>query len=201
MTDPRLQARSRRLVEWVVGPLARTGVDPNVLTIAGLAMSIATATVIAVGWTLPGGLLVLVTGGFDMLDGALARVRGVRSQFGAFLDSTLDRWAEGIIFAGLIWYVVSHGARTEAVLAALTLVGSMLVSYTRARAEGLGVECKVGIFQRPERLAVLGISLLGPGWLLTGALWFLAVVTQLTAAHRVLHVHREIERSKAGQRG
>ncbi len=194
MITPRMQARSRRLAERLVAPLARTGIDPNALTVAGLVLSFPTAVVIAVGWTLPGGILVLLTGGFDLLDGAVARLRGNGSKFGAFLDSTLDRWGEGIVFAGLIWYLSTEALRLETLLAVVTLVGSMLISYARARAEGLGIECKVGLLQRPERLLVLGVALLGPLWLLSGALWLLSVTTQLTAAQRVLHVHREIER-------
>ena len=201
MINPRLQARSRRVAEIVVTPLARTGIDPNALTITGLVLAFPTAVVIALGWQIAGGVLLLVSGGFDTLDGAVARVSNRRSDFGAFLDSTLDRWGEGVIFTGLVWYFVDIGAQAETVLALLTLIGSMLISYTRARAEGLGVECKVGFFQRPERLIVLGIALLTPFAVLSGAMWFLAIATQLTAAQRVLHVHREIERAKAVANG
>ena len=87
------------------------------------------------------------------------------------------------------------------VLAVTTMVGSMLISYTRARAEGLGVDCEIGILQRPERLLVLGISLLGPAWLLSAGLWLLSVVTQITAVQRILHVHGELERKKDASAG
>lgn len=196
MINQRMQARSRRLAERVVAPLARTGIDPNVLTITGLVLSFPTAVIIALGWQVAGGVMLLFSAGFDMFDGAVARVSNRRSDFGAFLDSTMDRWGEGVIFTGLTWYFVDVGARAETVLALLTLIGSMLISYTRARAEGLGVECKVGFFQRPERLIVLGIALLTPFGVLSGAMWFLAIATQLTAAQRVLHVHSQIERAK-----
>ncbi len=196
MIAPRLQAASRRLTEKLVTPLARLGIDPNALTIAGLLFSVPTAVCIAMGWLAAGGILVLVTGGFDMLDGAVARVSGRGSTFGAFFDSTLDRWGEGVIFTGLAWWCAASGARVELVLAILTLVGSMLVSYTRARAEGLGVTCSVGVFQRPERFLVLGLALLGPAWLLSAGLWFMAVATQFTALQRVLHVHGKLERRK-----
>jgi CDP-diacylglycerol--glycerol-3-phosphate 3-phosphatidyltransferase len=191
-----IEASTRRTVERLVTPLARTGIDPNALTIAGLMVSAITAVCIGFGWTLAGGLLVLITGGFDMLDGAVARVSGNGTRFGAFLDSTLDRWAEGLIFTGLIWHFVAQDARIEVVLAVTTMIGSMLISYTRARAEGLGVDCEVGILQRPERLLVLGISLLGPAWLLSAGMWLLSVVTQITAVQRILHVHGELEREK-----
>ena len=91
---------------------------------------------------------------------------------------------------------MAQDARIEVVLAVTTMVGSMLISYTRARAEGLGVDCEVGILQRPERLLLLGISLLGPAWLLSAGLWVLSVVTQITAVQRILHVHGELERNK-----
>ncbi len=182
-------------------PLARAGIDPNILTIAGLLLAFPTAAVIALGWQIAGGVLLLFSGGFDMFDGAVARLSNRRSDFGAFLDSTLDRWGEGVIFTGLIWYFLNVGARTEVALAVLTLIGSVMISYTRARAEGLGLECKVGFFQRPERLIVLGLALLTPFGVLSGAMWFLAIGTQLTAVQRVFHVHREIERAKAARNG
>jgi CDP-diacylglycerol--glycerol-3-phosphate 3-phosphatidyltransferase len=191
-----IEASTRRAVERLVTPLARTGIDPNALTVAGMLVSVVTAVCIGFGWTLAGGLLVLVTGVFDMLDGAVARVSGNGSRFGAFLDSTLDRWAEGLIFTGLVWYFVEQGARIEVVLTVTTMVGSMLISYTRARAEGLGVSCEVGAFQRPERLLVLGLALLGPAWLLSACLWLMSVATQMTAVQRILHVHGELERQK-----
>lgn len=187
---------SRRAIEQLVAPLARTGIDPNVLTITGFVISIPTAVAIASDWRLVGGILMLCTGAFDTLDGAVARLTNNGSKFGAFLDSTLDRWAEGIIFTGFIWLFASQDAYAELVLSVLTLVGSMLISYTRARAEGLGVDCKVGWLQRPERLLLLGIALLGPMWLLTIVMWFLAVATQVTAIQRVFHVHGQIERAK-----
>ena len=196
MNKAHIEASTRRTVERLVAPLARTGIDPNALTVAGLLVSGVTAVCIGFGWTLAGGLLVLVTGGFDMLDGAVARVSGNGSRFGAFLDSTLDRWAEGLIFTGLVWYFVAQDARIEVVLAVTTMVGSMLISYTRARAEGLGVTCDVGVFQRPERLLVLGIALLGPAWLLSAGLWLMSVAAQLTAIQRILHVHGQLERQK-----
>ena len=196
MNKAHIEASTRRTVERLVTPLARTGIDPNALTVAGLVVSAVTAVCIAFGWTLAGGLLVLVTGGFDMLDGAVARVSGNGSRFGAFLDSTLDRWAEGLIFTGLVWHFVAQDARIEVVLAVTTMIGSMLISYTRARAEGLGVDCEVGLFQRPERLLVLGIALLGPAWLLSAGMWLLSVATQITAVQRILYVHAELERQK-----
>ena len=162
MTRDALQRGGRRFSEQLARPLARTGIAPNALTVTGILMSIPTALAIATDRTLVGGILVLCTGAFDTLDGAVARLTGNGSKFGAFLDSTLDRWAEGIIFTGLAWLFAVRGTQTELALSVLTLVGSMLISYTRARAEGLGIDCNVGFLQRPERLLLIGISLLGP---------------------------------------
>ncbi len=191
-----LEKSARRSSEQLARPLARTGIDPNALTVTGFLVSIPTAIAIATDRTWLGGILVLCTGAFDTLDGAVARLTGNGSKFGAFLDSTLDRWAEGIIFSGLAWLFAARGTQTELILSVLTLVGSMLVSYTRARAEALDIECNVGFLQRPERFLLIGISLLGPSWLLTAGMWFLAVATQITAIQRVLHVHKEVERGK-----
>ena len=197
MTRDALQRAARRFSEQLARPLARTGIDPNALTVTGFLVSIPTALVIATDRTVAGGILVLCTGAFDTLDGAVARLTGNGSKFGAFLDSTLDRWAEGIIFTGLACLFAARGTQTELVLSVLTLVGSMLISYTRARAEGLGIDCNVGFLQRPERFLLIGVSLLGPAWLLSGGMWFLAVATQVTAIQRVFHVHGEIERGKS----
>jgi CDP-diacylglycerol--glycerol-3-phosphate 3-phosphatidyltransferase len=197
MTRDALQRAVRRVSEQLARPLARTGIDPNALTVTGFLVSIPTALAIATDRTVAGGILVLCTGAFDTLDGAVARLTGNGSKFGAFLDSTLDRWAEGIIFTGLAFLFAARGTQTELVLSVLTLIGSMLISYTRARAEGLGIDCNVGFLQRPERFLLIGVSLLGPAWLLSGGMWFLAVATQVTAIQRVFHVHGEIERGKS----
>jgi CDP-diacylglycerol--glycerol-3-phosphate 3-phosphatidyltransferase len=185
-----MQAASRRIVERIAAPLARMGIHPNTLTLAGLLLSVPTAFTIAMGWTIVGGFLVLFTGWFDMLDGAVARISRNRSQFGAFFDSTLDRWTEGIIFVGLIWFFLDQASRVEVLLAVATLIGSMLISYTRAKAESLNIQCAVGLFQRPERFLVLGLLLIGPTWFLSYGMWLMAFATQITAVQRVLHVHR-----------
>ena len=190
MINARMQAASRRIVERMAAPLARMGIHPNTLTLAGLLLSVPTAFSIAIGWTIAGGLLVFFTGCFDMLDGAVARISRNGSQFGAFLDSTLDRWAEGIIFIGLIWFFSDQSARVETILAVATLIGSMLISYTRAKAESLNIQCAVGLFQRPERFLVLGLLLIGPTWFLSYGMWLMAFATQVTAVQRVLHVRR-----------
>jgi CDP-diacylglycerol--glycerol-3-phosphate 3-phosphatidyltransferase len=135
-----------------------------------------------------GGLLVLPVSLFDGVDGTLARYTGKTSKFGAFLDSTLDRYEEGALFCGLLWHFATIGSRQGAILAAVALFGSLAVSYTRARAEGLDVECKVGLFTRVERIVALSIGLmLG---LPIPTLWLLAIMTHFTALQRIWHVRR-----------
>jgi CDP-diacylglycerol--glycerol-3-phosphate 3-phosphatidyltransferase len=169
------------------------------LTILGLLLSILTALVIAQGILLAGGLLVLFAGIFDMFDGAMARVRNEASTFGAFLDSTLDRYSESIILFGLFLYALQRPGLHALwpfpyeqpwmiALIYIAGIGSLMVSYAKARAEGLGLECKTGLLARPERVVILAIGLL------TGtvmwALILLAVFSHVTAIERVVHVMR-----------
>ena len=184
--DPRdaLRARTRGLLESIVRPLARAGVSPNVLTVVGFLAMVGVAWVLALGHQRLAGLLIIFVGLFDALDGALARMTGEASAFGAFLDSTLDRFAEIALYLGLLY--LYRGDTLATVLVYLTITGSLMVSYTRARAEGLGLDCKVGLFTRLERLAVLIVGLI-----LERTLWalvVLAIFSNLTALQRMWHV-------------
>jgi CDP-diacylglycerol---glycerol-3-phosphate 3-phosphatidyltransferase len=181
-------------------PLARTlagwGVTPNSLTIAGAILNAGVAAAIAAGWFPASGLLLLAANALDLLDGAVARVSGRASLFGAFLDSTLDRYAEIVVFVGLIGWFASQGNWHGEVLTALALAGSLMVSYTRARAEGLNLHGEVGLLPRPARLVVLAAGLVlvaipGLGWTLEAAVALLAVFTNLTAVQRGQHVWRQ----------
>ncbi|MBI2909971.1 MAG: CDP-alcohol phosphatidyltransferase family protein [Chloroflexi bacterium] len=178
---------SERLTLPVARALGRTGITPNVLTILGLLLNVGAAYVIASGHLLWGGFFVLFCGGFDMLDGALARATGRTTRFGALLDSTLDRYSEALLFLGLLIFYL--GRPLETVLISVCLVGSFMVSYVRARAEGLDIECKVGLTGRAERVLILAAGLIF-GQILP-ALWILAVVANLTALQRLFHVWRE----------
>jgi CDP-diacylglycerol--glycerol-3-phosphate 3-phosphatidyltransferase len=174
------------------------GVSPNLLTSIGLLLSIVTALVIAQGYLFVGGLLVVFAGIFDMFDGAMARVRNAATAFGAFLDSTLDRYSESVILFGLLWYTLQHPGLQNLLWPApheqtwmvifvfIAAVGSLMVSYTKARAEGLGIECKTGLLARPERVIILAIGLLSN----TGiwALALLAVFSHVTAVERMIAV-------------
>jgi len=135
-----------------------------------------------------GGLLAALVGLLDALDGALARLTGQKSRFGAFLDSFVDRLCEAVLYLGLLIFYTRHGARQEIMLIYAAIVGSLLISYARARAEGLGLECKVGLLTRMERIAILSLALILNR--MSIALWVLAILTNFTALQRVYHVWR-----------
>jgi len=181
-----LRKYTRSLLESIVRPLARTGVSPNVLTLCGFLATLPVAYLLAKGHERVAGLLIIFVGLFDALDGALARITGKVTPFGAFFDSTLDRFSEIALYLGLLY--LYRGATLETVLIYLTITGSLMVSYTRARADGLGVECKVGFFSRLERMAVLVVGLILEQTLL--ALIVLAIFSNLTALQRIWHVRR-----------
>lgn len=181
-----IKASGRRMAESVARLLARTGAHPNHVTIAAMLLNAGVAVVIAMGHVQLGGVLILVVALIDTLDGALARVTQKSTTFGALLDSTLDRYSEGFILLGLLVHLGAGGNSLGVALCFVVLLGSLMVSYTRARAEGLGMKCEVGIAPRPERVAILSIGLI-IDWTLP-ALAILAVLTHLTALQRILHV-------------
>lgn len=188
----RLYPYARRLAEYPARLLSRLGISPNTLTLVGLCLNIFVALVLAAGQPVIGGVLVLLANAFDMLDGAVARLGGKVSSFGAFLDSTLDRYAEAIIYLGVMAWLFTLGDGTTLLAAYLALAGSFMVSYCRARAEGLGVGGEVGWLPRPERIVLLAVALLFHQLLLSPVLWLLAVLTNFTAVQRMLHVRREL---------
>jgi len=168
--------------------LHQMGITPNTVTITGFGLTILSTLMLASGNLFWGGLVLWAAAMFDMLDGALARYANQVSKFGAFLDSTLDRYSESITFLGLaVYFSYKSNSQMELFLIFLTLIGSWMVSYTRARAEGLGIECKGGILQRPERLTILIAGLiLG---LVSPALWILAIFTNITSLQRIYDVY------------
>ena len=176
----------------IVPLLQATGITPNGLTIIGFLLTVAIAIVLALGYFLAGGILLIFAALFDTLDGALARQTGQVSKFGAFFDSTMDRFSEGVIFIGLMYYYAALGGhQIEIVLLGASLLGSLMVSYTRARAEGLNIECKGGLLQRTERVILLVIGLV-TGWM-TPVLWLLAILTNFTAGQRIVEVYKRIQ--------
>lgn len=173
-------------------PLARTlnrlGISPNAITILGCALSIAGAVLIALGlW--PAGIALAVVGGFgDAVDGLLARQSQRMTRFGAFLDSVLDRWSDSAFFIGLLVYFARADMLMEEVLSGLALSFSLLVSYTRARAEGVGAQCSRGLFTRLERFSVLLAGLILDQ--MTIALWVIVTLSAFTAIQRIYYTWR-----------
>jgi len=180
---------TEKIVTALVRPLHRVGVPPDLLTIVGLVTTLGAAGLLAFGYQRIAGVVIIPASLFDALDGALARLGGRDTPYGAFLDSTLDRWAEIALYLGLLYWYTQRGARLEIVLIYLSIAGSLMVSYTRARAEGLGIECRVGLFTRLERLITLIAGLLLQ--LMPWALGVLALFTNLTAVQRLWHVRQE----------
>ena len=179
--------RARAAAETVARPLGDAGLTPNMLTVAGFFLTVGVAYVIASGYLQLGGVLVLAVGLFDMLDGALARVRALKTRFGAFLDSTLDRYSEAVLLGGVLW---AYPEPLTALLILIGLTGSLLVSYARARAEGLNVDCEVGLLPRPQRVILLAAGLI-TGYVIP-ALIVLAVLTNVTTVQRILHVRKAL---------
>ncbi len=182
---------ARNLAAPIARLLLRLGVTPNQLTVFGFLLNLLVAAVLATGNLLAGGLLLLIAGAFDTLDGSVARLGGKASVFGGFLDSTLDRYSEAASLLGLLYLYTVQGQPLESLLVFITAVGSLMVSYTRARAEGLGLSCEVGLLQRPERIVLLAIGLITG--LVLPALIILAVMTNVTTLQRILHVKRLTE--------
>ncbi len=202
---------TRQRVRESIVPFARAisaaGLSADALTVGGFLVSLVAALLAASGAWLAAGVVVVLGALFDLFDGAVARVRGSVSPFGGFLDSTFDRLAEAAVYVGLIAGLLGPAATTVsfptsagrapgeivAILAALALAGSLMVSYTRARAQGIGLEAAVGVAPRPERIAVLALGLvLQPfaSWTLGAALSIIVVLSFVTIGQRVRHVWR-----------
>ncbi len=192
-----LGARVRGVMLHVGAALGRLGLSANLLTLLGLALNIIVAVVIASGHLAAGGALLLLASAFDMLDGAVARATGAVSTFGGFLDSTLDRYSEVVVYLGLLLYFLDRPeARTGAILTFLATIGALLISYARARAEAAGFTAAVGLVARPERVLILAICLLVGHPLI--AVWALAITTHLTALTRIVHVWKASKASSGG---
>jgi len=183
---------AQRITSPIVGTLNKMGITPNALTFINLGLNILAGVVIAMGHFLIGGVLVLVSGLCDILDGALARLTGRSTKFGAILDSTVDRIAEAAVLCGLLFWYVQGGAeenRLAVVLVLIVLVGSFLVSYIKARAEGVGWRCEVGLFTRAERVIVLALGLLiGQVFI---AICVLSVFVSFTVVQRLVHLWKQ----------
>ena len=179
----------------VAGALAKMGVSPNMVTYAGLVGAGISAWLIGEGILWAGGIAMLVAGVLDLFDGALARSTGQDSPFGALLDSVIDRVSEIVVLLGLLLHYARSDSLEGTVLVYLAAGGSVMVSYLRARSEGLGIDCKVGVMTRPERVAALGFGLIVGHWLpvaLLVVLGVIAALTILTTAQRLIHTGRSL---------
>lgn len=179
----------------IVGFSTNLNVHPNTFTTIGFLISCAAAYFMAVGSLRIAACLILLSGLCDTIDGKLARETGKVTKFGALYDSTLDRYSEVVFFFGMAFYFIKHSWYLSSVAVAVGLGGSLMVSYVRARAEGLGFECKVGILQRAERLLLLGIGGLIHLYTLVAAIWIIAVLSNITAIHRIIHIRKEDQRN------
>ncbi len=173
-----------------------TRVKPNWLTTAGFLFGVGSGFLFALNHFFWGGMVALLSAICDAIDGSLARRSGNATKFGMFYDSVLDRYSELAMFIGLSYFYSHSGMWLQTILTDLALAGSLIVSYTRARAEGLGEDCKVGIMERPERIAVIITGTVFTGifdkhWIFTAALWVLAIFTNVTAVQRILYIRKK----------
>lgn len=191
MFTTRFEAWVRRRAEALMKAIGRVPVTPNQVTVIGLGLTFVAGGLVAFGHLRWAGVVLIVAGSFDILDGALARSTHASYPYGAFLDSTLDRYSEGAIYAGLAAYFVGMGGPLQRwlVLATLAaLAGSFLVSYVRARAQSLGFTCETGVFARPERVVVTVVGLILGGVVLYAVVFLLAILTNITALQRIREV-------------
>lgn len=206
MFEAKLKPHLEALLSVVANKMVAIGITANMVTLFGLVVNLVATFYFATGHLVIGGILILFGGSFDMIDGAVARAQRNLCASGALLDSVIDRYSEGFLFLGALIYFYSLESLLGIVLAFGAWFGSILVSYVRARAEGLQVTCKVGLMQRPER-----IVLLGAGTLLQGLLWYkfpiiqntgmillctlgiLTLTSHITAVHRLIFSYQELD--------
>ncbi len=184
------RALPRQITYPVVAVMAKVGITPNMLTIAQLVGGVIAAYIIASGELFWGGIAVLLASALDAFDGTLARTTGRVTKFGGVFDSTIDRMFEGVVLGGVLWYFLEQGAKEEAMLVFATGIGSLCVSYVRARAEAEGVQIYDGIFTRVVRILILTAGLLVGE--LRIILWVLAIMTTFTAFHRLYAVYQKL---------
>ncbi|WP_304153780.1 CDP-alcohol phosphatidyltransferase family protein [Hoylesella buccalis] len=204
-----LQKLIYTLINPIIKGMIKMGITPNMVTTIGFIGNVVAAflfihasqlTPLSMGfsWIGWGGVILLFSGLFDMMDGRLARLGNMSTTFGAFWDSTLDRYSELFSLFGITLYLMTASGIWAGVITFLALVGSIMVSYVRARAEGLGIECKVGLMQRPERVVVTALAAIITGmtsnlWWLIGGMILIAVLANITAFWRVAHCYKQLK--------
>lgn len=194
--DRKAREYSRPMLEGIGKTLARWNVSPNLITLLGMVVVAGVAVLAGLGEMRWAGLAYLFSTLFDALDGTLARISGQVSRFGAFFDSTIDRFEESVVFLGLTYYYAIYGSWWEVPLILLATVGSLMVSYTRARSEAVGINCKVGFMTRVPRVAIMIIGMLLDQ--VPIALGILVVTTFYTTFHRMYHVWKASGGGPAG---
>lgn len=228
------ESKAQLIIYNILNPLIvlfkKLGITPNMITTFGLLLNILAAVIFIVGaeqqdrsdmtyvgW---GGFTILIAGLFDMMDGRLARIGNMQTAFGAFYDSVIDRYSELVMFLGICYYLVAQSYFLSSLFAFIALIGSMMVSYTRSRAEGIGVDCSVGVMQRPARVVIIGSSAMfcGITYYFTDAfafkfadspiplfetisiftlpVTFVAIMSNFTAYQRLNHVRKELNKKE-----
>lgn len=207
-----LQKIIYKVINPIIKAMIKVGITPNIVTLIGLLGNVAAAALLVyggiqhqgdtayVGWA---GATILFSGLFDMMDGRLARMGNMQSTFGALFDSVLDRYSELVTLFGISYWLILSGYMWGSIITFVALIGSIMVSYVRARAEGLDIECKVGLMQRPERVVVTALSAIFTSiitvegfdstLILIYAMGLIAVLANLTAIWRILHCYKELK--------
>ncbi len=183
-----LKDRFVKIIQPIIDIFIKAQVNPNTFTTIGFIVSLFAAYFFGAGSLRAGGALLLFAGIFDIFDGRIARATGQVTKFGALYDSTLDRYSEVIVFFGIAYYFIASDHMLASVAAFIALGGSIMVSYVRARAEGLGLSCKVGIMQRPERVVTLGVTALIHEYVFIAGVVFIAIFANITAIQRIYYV-------------
>ena len=207
MFEAKLKPRLEMVLSVVANKMVAIGITANMVTFFGFVVNLIATFYFATGRLVTGGILILFGGSFDMIDGAVARAQRESRASGALLDSVIDRYSEGFLLLGALIYFYSLESLLGIVLAFSAWFGSILVSYVRARAEGLQVTCKVGLMQRPERIILLGAGtvlqgallhklpiLQSTGMILLCTLGILALTSHITAIHRLIFSYQELSR-------
>jgi CDP-diacylglycerol---glycerol-3-phosphate 3-phosphatidyltransferase len=188
---------ANKIVRLIVGALALSRINPNVLTFLGLVINMVAATFLAFGRFRTAGFVIIFAGLFDMVDGRVARATNQVTRFGGFFDSVLDRYSDLALFVGLLVYYGAINRPSYVVLTAIVMTASVMISYTRTRAENIVPTCKVGFLERPERIVLLIIGALFDR--MAPVLWVIAVLGNLTVIHRMIFTYQEAKRLEHAQ--
>lgn len=189
----------KRVLDAIVRALALANIDPNILTGLGLVINVVAAVLFGYGRFWQAGVVIIIAGVFDMVDGRVARATNTVSPFGAFFDSVVDRYSDLALYFGLLVYYARINRSFYVVLVAVVMTGSVMVSYARARAESLIPSCKVGFMERPERIVLVIIGAVFNR--MAAVLWVIAVLSNITVAHRIAYTYRQAKRLKPSPAG